>query len=168
MNLPPSKIPAKRCWRCRGEPLAFRYRLEILLRLQRSVEHQEENRLLACAARIASLKNELQQWEEARLTRRNNVWADLEKGAPGTFLQFAALWDRAVSLHEKEILEKLHAAEKAREEQLHVYRAARRKREVLESLRHREETTHNSELLRRIQRELDDAHLEQSAYREPG
>jgi flagellar export protein FliJ len=163
-----SKILAKHYWRCRGEPLAFRYRLEILLRLQRSVEHQEENRLMACAARVASLKNELQDWEEARLARRASVWADLEKGAPGTVLQFAALWDRAVSLHEKEILEKLHAAEKAREEQLTVYRAARRKREVLESLRQREETTHNSELLRRIQRDLDEAHLAQTAYSEPG
>lgn len=148
--------------------MAFRYRLEILLRLQRSVEHQEENRLLACAARIAGLKNELRDWEDARLARRNRVWADLEKGAPGTFLQFAMLWDRAVSLHEKDIQEKLQAAEKTREDQLNVYRAARRKGEVLESLRQREETTHNFELLRRIQRELDDAHLTQTAYREPG
>jgi flagellar export protein FliJ len=145
--------------------MAFRYRLETLLRLQRSLEHQEENRLLACVARIASLKADLHAWEEARLRRRASIWTDLQQGASGTLLQFAGLWDQAVRAREKELREQLSLAEQAREQQLKVYRVARQKRETLESLKEREESVYTSEQLRRIQQDLDETHLARSFYR---
>jgi flagellar export protein FliJ len=146
--------------------MPFRYRLEILLRLQRSLEHQEENRLLACVARIASLKTDLQSWEEARLRRQASVWTDLQQGAPGTLLQFAGLWDQAVRAREKEVREQLRLAEQAREQQLKVYRATRQKRETLESLKEREKSAYTFEQLRRIQQDLDETHLTRSFYRD--
>jgi flagellar export protein FliJ len=144
--------------------MAFRYKLEALLRLQRSIEHQEENRLLACVARIVSLKDDLQVWNEARLHRRRNALGDLEKGSPGIFLRFAEEWDQAARARVKEILQQLKVAEEARLQQLKIYRAARQKREVLESLRERQQSAYTVEQLRRIQQGLDETHLIRSFY----
>ena len=139
--------------------MAFQYRLESLLRLQRSIEHQEENRLLACSARVAGLRADLQVWEELRLRRRENVCGDLSQGTSGIFLQFAADWDQSVRQLEKEIRRQLEAAVNAQREQMQSYRKARQKREVLESLKQQGETAYTTELLRRIQQGLDETHL---------
>jgi flagellar export protein FliJ len=148
--------------------MAFRYRLETLLRLQRSVEHQEENRLLVCVARIASLNAALRSWEEEWSQRRASLWAELKQGAAATLVQFTAMWEQAVTAKEKEIRRQLAAAEQARQEQLKVYRAARQKREMLESLKEHGESAYMAEELRRAQRALDEAHLTRSFYRDNG
>jgi flagellar export protein FliJ len=140
--------------------MAFHYRLETLFRLRRSLEHQEENRLLVWAARIAGLKTDLEAWQNARQERHASLQADLEKGAPGTFVQIANLWEQGARAREKEIREQLRLAEVAQEQQLKVYRTARQKRETLESLKEDEENIYASEQLRRIQRDLDEAHLQ--------
>jgi len=145
--------------------MSFRFRLQTLLRLQRSLEHQEENRLHACVARIARLQTDLRSWEESRLQRRANVWTDLQAGQPGAVLQWSGLWEERVRLHENELRRQLDLAEQARQEQLKLYRAARQKREILESLKERQETAYTSEFLRRVQQDLDEAHLMRSFYR---
>lgn len=139
--------------------MAFEYRLESLLRLQRSIEHQEENRLLACAARVTGLKADLQAWEKLRLSRREQANSHLEQGTTAVFLQFAAEWDRAARALQKEIGRQLRAAEADRQKQMHGYRAARQKREVLESLKQRLQDTYTVEQLRRIQQSLDETYL---------
>jgi len=144
--------------------MAFRYRLEALLRLQRSVEHQEENRLLACAARVAGLHAELRAWEALRLERKNAAWQDSAQGTPGILLQFAAEWDDAADRREKEIHERLKAAQAAQKKQMQVYREARQKREILEGLKERQESAYTTEELRRLQEGLDEAHLLQLFY----
>lgn len=148
--------------------MAFRYRLEALLRLQRSVEHQEENRLLACAARVAGLNAELRAWEALRRARINTVWSDSAQGTPGIFLQFAAEWDDAACQREKEIHEKLKVAHAERQKQMQVYREARQKREILEGLKERQESAFTTEQLRRLQQGLDEAHLLQLFYENSG
>ncbi|HUN60812.1 MAG TPA: hypothetical protein VMU53_02430 [Candidatus Sulfotelmatobacter sp.] len=145
--------------------MSFRFRLQTLLRLQRSLEHQEENRLHACVARIAGLQTDLRAWEEARLQRRSKVWTDLQEGQPVAVLQCSSLWEARAHLHENELRHQLDLAEQARQEQLKLYRAARQKREILESLKERQETAYTSEFLRRVQQDLDEAHLMRSIYR---
>lgn len=144
--------------------MAFHYKLEVILRLQRSIEHQEENRLLACLARIAALKTEFEEWEEARARRRKSAWGTDEKGTPGILLQFVAEWDKTACAKEKAILEQLRAAEEARLKLMKIYREARQKREVLESLKQGQESAYVTEQLRRIQQGLDEAHLLRSFY----
>jgi flagellar export protein FliJ len=139
--------------------MPFAYRLEVLLRLQRSLEHQEENRLLACAARIVRLKAELQSWEAARMARKRRIMEDLERGASGIVLQIAADWDLAAHRKQAEIRKQIVAAEQARREQMRVYREARQKREVLDSLRERQQTEYNQEEIRKLQQTLDEMYL---------
>jgi len=139
--------------------MPFAYRLEVLLRLQRSLEHQEENRLLACAARVVRLKAALQSWEAARLALKRRIMEDLERGASGIALQIAADWDLAAHRKQTEIRKKIVAAEQLRLEQLRVYREARQRREVLDSLRERQQTEYNQEEIRRLQQMLDEMYL---------
>jgi flagellar biosynthesis chaperone FliJ len=146
--------------------MAFRFTLETLLRLQRSIEQQEEKRLLACAGQIAGLNAELQAWTRACLQSKETLWSDLRKGTPGAFLQFAGLWEQAAYTQERQLREQLRAAERARQEQLHLYRSARRKRETLESLKDRERSLYTLAYLRRTQQELDEAHLMRLRHRE--
>ena len=139
--------------------MAFKYRLEVLLKLQNNLEHQEENRLLACAGRVAQLKAEIARLHTERLERRRNEQAELEKSVAGVLVAVETECDDAVkaliAVNEK----KLEKAEQARLEQLIVYRASRQKREVLEALKDRLETIYDQAELRRIQLGMDDTYL---------
>jgi flagellar export protein FliJ len=139
--------------------MPFKYRLEVLLRLQRSLERQEENRLLACVARVAILNAELQSWEQARFTRKQRTVEELQSGATGAMLQLAADWDAAARRKQGEVRKQLAAAEQARLQQMQIYRKARQKREVLDGLRERQETAYDQEELRQLQRTMDEMFL---------
>ncbi len=144
--------------------MPFRYRLESLLRLQRSIEQQEKNRVFACAARVAKVKADLQSWQDLRLQRKTEAWLNPEQGTPSAFLQFAVEWDRIAQVREQELSRQLLEAELARQTQLRIHRAAQQKREVLESLKDRQESAYTTEQLRRVQQALDEAHLIRSVY----
>lgn len=139
--------------------MAFHYRLETLLRLQRSVEHQEENRLLACVAQVASLRAELRVWEQWRWERKRAAWNEHEEGAPGILLRIAAETEEALRRREKQIAEQLKSAEAKRDKQMQACRQARQKRETLDGLKEQQESAYNTEQLREIQKSLDEAHL---------
>ena len=139
--------------------MPFAYRLEVLLRLQRSLEHQEENRLLACVARVARLNTELQTWEAARFARKWRIMEELQAGATGAVLQTAADWDLAARRKQADIRKQVEAAEQMRLQQMLVYREARQRREVLDGLRERQQTAYNLEEVRKLQRTLDEMYL---------
>jgi flagellar export protein FliJ len=146
--------------------MAFHYRLEALLRLQRSVEHQEENRLLACMVQVAKAREELRAWEEWRWQRKREACSEAAGGSSGALLRFAAEWDEAARRGEKQMQEGLKAAEATAQKQRQVYREARQKREILEGLKDRQESVYSIEQLRQVQRSLDEAHLLRSVYGE--
>jgi len=146
--------------------MGFQYRLESLLRLQRGLEQQQENRLLAIAAEIARLRTRLQEWEQARLHRKAAVCVDGEAGMSGAVLHLAMEWDRTAAEYQKAVSKQLAAAECARLQQLQLYRAARQKREVLESLREHEQSEYLVDQLHQIQLNLDETFLAHKFYRE--
>ena len=144
--------------------MAFRYRLESVLRLQRSLEKQEENRLLACVAKVATLRNELQSWEEERRNRKRLSAEELQAGSTGAALSLTASWDAQVVRKQCEIVRHMIQAEEARKAQVARVQEERRKREVLESLKDRLATTYDQEELRRIQQVMDDMFLTRAFY----
>jgi flagellar export protein FliJ len=146
--------------------MAFQYRLESLLRLQRSLEQQEENRLSACNARVSRLLAELQSLQELRWERKRAAFTNEPEGTPAAFLRFAVEWEESARRREKEIREQLKAAEDARQKQMLVYRQGRKKREILESLKDRQESAYTAEQLRRAQQILDETHLLRSFHSE--
>lgn len=144
--------------------MAFHYRLESLLRLQRSIEKQQENLLMACAARVSALKNEMASWEEERHQRKRHAAEDLKMGSTGAALELAAQWDVAARRKQKEIASQLVKAEAVRNQQLAKVQAERQKREVLEGLKEKLESTYDLEQRRKIQQVMDDMYLTRAFY----
>jgi flagellar biosynthesis chaperone FliJ len=101
----------------------------------------------------------LHAWDSLLAQRKRAVLREQGENVRGIFLQFAAEWDDAARRREKEIQEQLKAAEAAREKLMKVYSNARQKREVLEGLKDHQESAYALEELRRIQKNLDEAHI---------
>lgn len=139
--------------------MAFQYPLESLLKLQKSVEHQEENRLMICAGRVARLRKDLEGIRTARAQRKNQAILELGVGVAGIVVQMAMEWDEAMNRIETAAKEKLISAEELRMQQMTAYKAARQKREVLEGLRDKLKSEYDVEEVRRVQQGLDDTFL---------
>ncbi|HET7108471.1 MAG TPA: hypothetical protein VFI38_16780 [Candidatus Acidoferrum sp.] len=134
------------------------------MRLQRSIEKQQENLLMECAARVTALKNEMAAWEVGRRQRKQQSAEDLKQGSTGAALRLGAEWDVAARQKQKEIVVQLVKAEVARNEQMAVVRAERQKREVLEGLKEKVESAYDREQLRKIQQVMDDMYLTRAFY----
>jgi flagellar biosynthesis chaperone FliJ len=139
--------------------MAFEYRLEVLLKLQTSLEHQEENRLLVCAGRVAQLKGEVERLSRERIERKRNELAEMEKSVVGIIVTVETECDESVKSLIADTEKHLKIAEQARLEQLIIYRTARQKREVLESLKERLKSIYDQDQLRRVQQGMDDTYL---------
>ena len=144
--------------------MAFQYRLESVLRLQRSIEKQEENRLLACVTKLAVLRNELEAWEEERRNRKRQAAEEMKSGSPAATLTITASWEASVTRKQRDIGLKLVKAEEERRAQVAKVQQERQKREVLEGLRERLQTAYDQEELRRIQQVMDDMFLTRAFY----
>jgi flagellar export protein FliJ len=139
--------------------MAFRYPLQSVLRLRQSLEQQEEQRLFAIAATVARLRTQIEQLEQSRLDERRTASQEMLDGTSGAIVQFAAVCDSAFSEAQKRLREQLAEAERSRLEQLNTYRVARQKREILESLRERQEADHDRDEAHREQEQADDHFL---------
>jgi flagellar export protein FliJ len=139
--------------------MAFHFVFEKMLHLRAGVERQEEQKLAAIAGEIAGIRAEIAACGERRSEVRRVALREVAGGSSGAVLQFAVVCDTAAAELEKKLREQLRAAEKARAQQLEVYRRARQKREVLERLRDRQSAAYERELLRREQEEVDENFL---------
>ena len=139
--------------------MPFRYRLQPVLRLHRSLEYQEEQRLFASASVVNRLRAELETRQRQDLTARRAALAEMALFSSGAQLQFRA-WCDAASQRAIEFLKgQLQEAERKRLEQLKVYQDARQRREIFEGLRERQKEVYDQELARREQQSTDEAFL---------
>ena len=139
--------------------MAFRYKLEAILRLRNSIERQEEQRLLAIASTVARLRAEIVRHDENRLHEKREAFEELKMGASGAVLQFMAMCEVASEERRNRLLRTLKECEEKRLEQMAVYRKARQKREILASLRERQKYSHDLEHSRHVQQDVDEAFL---------
>ena len=142
--------------------MAFRYPLEALLRVRRSLERQEEQRLLAIAAVIASLRAQIEALHQNQLEMKRNTLQEMAGGSSGAAIQFAALSEAAFWAAQMKLQSKLQEAERQRLAQLRSYQNARLKREILEGLRDRQEAAYDLESSRKQQQLADEAFLARS------
>src|SRR5438045_3190918 len=118
--------------------MAFRYTLESILRLRRSLERQEEQRLLGAAAVVAKLRADVERLETNHCDQKRQAFEEMSVGSSGATLQFIAVCDAASARTRHSLLTQLEQAEKMRMEQLEIYKVARQKRETFEGLRDRQ------------------------------
>jgi flagellar export protein FliJ len=141
------------------------FELEALLRLQHSLERQEENRLLALATQVIKLKSEMADLERASVALRGQTQQEMASGLPASVLQFVIESQRTLERRSKKLQEELVVAEDNRLRQIGVYRQTRQKRDLLEVLREKRRELYETEQARRQQQTIDDLFLVRNANR---
>jgi flagellar export protein FliJ len=139
--------------------MAFRYSLQSVLRLRRSLERQEEQRLFGAAAIVARLRADIAQLKDIHFDQKRQAFQEMTSGSSGAALQFIAVCDAAYARVHQALLLQLEQAEKKRMEQLELYKLARQKRETFEGLRDRQEEAYNLDFARHEQQSTDEAFL---------
>ena len=139
--------------------MAFRYPLQSILQLRRSLERQEEQRLFALASMVGRLRATLESLQQADLARRRTSLTEMEQFSSGAQMQFRIVCNTASQFAIQRTASQLREVERLRHEQLRVYQEARRKREIVESLRERQEALYQRAQARRLQRHADEAYL---------
>lgn len=144
--------------------MAFRFPLEVLLRVRQGLERQQELRLQEANHRIAALRRQIEdvvgEVDEIIIRRR----PQLASGISAAELQFDVLC-RSVLTTRRDVLDKqLIDAEAHRSSCNADFQQGRRQREVMDTLRLHQLQDYNQQQARRDQRRLDDMFLLRRAY----
>jgi flagellar export protein FliJ len=144
--------------------MAFRFPLEVLLRVRQTQERKQELRLQEANLRVAMLLRQIEEvhsgMENLEVRRR----PQLESGMSAAELQFDVLC-RSVLIERQQVLEKqLLDAESLRQSCTQDFRQARRQREVIDTLRLHQLHYYRQQEARQDQRRLDDLFLLRRAY----
>lgn len=142
--------------------MAFRFRLDAVLRFREGVEHTEEAALYRIVREIADAKAELQRVKTNQDRLREQRERELTQKLPAVHLLEIA--DRELELkNAAEALSiRLQELEIQRVKQLAIYQSAHQEREVLSELRNQQHQAHELEQRRQEQKTLDDLFLARS------
>jgi flagellar export protein FliJ len=139
--------------------MAFQFSLATVLRFRGMVEEREEGILQKILFDITQIFDELERTDaqlvESNATRR----ADIFK--PSIGLQLHAFYGEVKELkqHRKDLEAQMQKLEQARDEQLIVYEAARRDREMLTDMHEKKRSAYELDMNKREQKTLDDNYI---------
>jgi flagellar biosynthesis chaperone FliJ len=136
--------------------VAFRFSLEPVLRLRMSYEKLERLRLLALAAMIVRVHEEIAAAVREDAAVREARREMLSRGMAAAEIKLGVVGEQQRAKRSRELTERLAALVRQHTKQSRAYQVARRKREILQKLR--------EEHLRQYQREQD--RLQQQALDE--
>jgi flagellar export protein FliJ len=144
--------------------MAFQFSLETLLRVRRSIERQQELKLLCAVRQVVSTVQEIEMADRAIAA----VWAseqqELETEMRAAQLHFDAAW-RVVLYERRKGLEKVLAEREALRAQCQKeFQAAHREREAVEVLREEQRERYRGDEERREQAQMDDLFLIRREY----
>ncbi len=135
--------------------MAFQFSLAALLRFRKSLEQQQEIRLLEANQKVADLLRAMEQVDRALAGVAAHDAHELKSGVPAAELHFDLL-RRGVLRQWQESLEKELAAARVHQmQQRQAFQQAWRQREVVDTLRREQAHTYEQEQARREQRRLD-------------
>lgn len=139
--------------------MAFRFKIEVLLRLRVSVEHQQELLLRAVNLEVIQMRERIESLEDwaKRLNEQERLW--MSSGISGSELHFDAVIQEAVARRRGELMRQLTTLERVRARRREEYEEARRQRELAESVRDHQLRAYRQLQARHEQRGLDDLHL---------
>lgn len=142
--------------------MAFRFKLDAVLRFREGVEHTEEAALYRIVREIAGAEAELQEIKINQDRLRERREQELTLKLPAVHLLGIA--EREMELkNAAEVLRlRLQQLETQRAKQLAIYQSAHQDREVLSELRDQQRRTHELEQRRQEQKTLDDLFLARS------
>lgn len=139
--------------------MAFRFSLEPVLRLRSSYERLERLRLLAIAALLVRVRDEITTAAREEAAARQLRREMLSRGTEAAEIQFDISAERARARRNRELFEQATALERQHAKQSRAYQAARRKREIIENLREQRLREYHREQDRKTQQALDELYL---------
>ena len=139
--------------------MTFRFSLEPVLRLLASYERLERLRLLALAAMLVRVREEIAAAAREEAAAREARKEMLSRGVAVAEIQLGMSAERARARQNRELFDRLAALERQHVKQSRIYQAARRKREVMENLRGRKQREYRREQDRRTQQVIDELYL---------
>jgi flagellar export protein FliJ len=139
--------------------MPFRFPLEAVLHLRRSLERQQELRLRAANQQVGRVRRLIDLLDGRERELQSHFAQQLREGSAGAELHFGLLCQDTLSRQRVVLQRELLRLEQSRDEQQKVYEQARRERETFESLREHQWLEYRGEAARREQRELDDTFL---------
>lgn len=139
--------------------MAFRFRLETILRLWQGRQRQERRKLEALGARLAALRTERKRVRENSIQSRRENGKRLGEGAAGAELHFIETCEDNRHSFLGWLQEQINAAESDLRKQMAVYQAVERQCKILENLRRRQMAIYRQEEDRREQKRLDEVFL---------
>ena len=139
--------------------MAFRFSLAAVLNLRKSVERQEYLNLEKIHQEIVKVQNQLSEAEQRKAELQQSRDAQLIESMPSVLLQ--SLYEQvfAVERHIDSLKTLLSELAIKKDQQIKTYTQARQKREVLESLRERQQATYLLQENKRQQALMDDLFL---------
>jgi flagellar export protein FliJ len=144
--------------------MAFRFPFEVLLRVRRGLERQQELRLQDANHRVAMLQRQIEngqcEMENIVIQRR----PQMESGISAAELQFDILCRSVLSERQRSLERQLMDAEALRRSCDETFQQARRQREVMDTLRHHQLQSYQQQEARQDQRRLDDLFLLRRSY----
>jgi flagellar FliJ protein len=139
--------------------MAFRFSLQPILKLRASLERLEQLRLLAIAALIARVCEEIAALEVESRDARQSLQERLAAGMAGAEIHYEAMCEKLRADRKKALEAQLEGLEGRQERQRLAFQAARQKREILENLRQRRWEDYRREQARREQKAIDELFL---------
>lgn len=140
--------------------MAFQFTLEAVLGYRRSLEEREQRRLESLLARRAALLQQVRQVHDNYRQLQAAIEDTIERQAtPAVEIHFALAQQHAMQQQQERLQSDLQALAAEVTKQTGLYRGARQKREVLESLRDAQLRSYRLEQRRREQASLDEMFL---------
>jgi flagellar export protein FliJ len=144
--------------------MAFRFPLEVLLRLRQGLERQQELRLQEANHRVATLRQQIDdahsEMEKIDARRR----PERESGISAAELQFDDLCRCVLAARLRTLEKQLVEAEAYRHSCSQDFQKAHQQREVMDVLRRQQFENYRLEEARQDQRRLDDLYLLRRSY----
>ena len=142
--------------------MAFRFKLDAVLRFREGVEHAEEATLYRVVREIANAETELQQVKINQDRLREQRERELTLKLPAVHLLEIAEREFEFKNAAEALRLRLQKLETQRVKQLAIYQNAHRDRQVLSELRDQQRKAYELEQRRQEQKTLDDLFLARS------
>jgi flagellar export protein FliJ len=144
--------------------MAFRFPLEVLLRVRQGLERQQELRLQEANLRVATRLRQIEDVHNGMENIDARRRAQMESGISAAELQFDVLCRSVLTTQHQILRKQLAEAELFRDSCSEDFRQARRQREVMDTLRHHQLHDYVQQESRQDQRRLDDLFLLRRAF----
>lgn len=144
--------------------MAFRFPLQTVYHLRKSIEHQHELRLRAANQQVSRIRRGVEQACRRIRELKMSTSGELAAGTTSAELQFGTARERSLDVYRQELERELSRVTELRDQQQRIFDYARREREKLEILLAHQLREFKRQQSRREQRELDNLFLMRRSY----